>query len=334
MKSVVRFFALLLLATSISGCATTVGVNVERPAELDLNGATSISIIPFTYERSSRSFRRDKKIEELAIYTTSELEKKILYSEYLTLVDSKDLAYTLRHNLEPACDVYIKGHIKDYQERILEDKRKVISKDSDGNEITKYVTDYKLKIKFSIYYKIIDAETREIIYSTTENYEKSSSEYKDPRDLPSASSLAKSSITSYSSKLMKKIAPYTVHREISMMKDKSKNTNMKLANEFVKDGQINIAKEEYLKVYNQTGLLEAGYNAARLLEAQGNYEEAEKIMFEIYQKTANKKAFNTLNDIRYEIRAAKKLQAQLEQREERQNADAVLGTIPDELKEK
>ena len=187
---------------------------------------------------------------------------------------------------------------------------------------------------FFISYEIIDAETREIIYSTTENYEKSSSEYKDPRDLPSASSLAKSSITSYSSKLMKKIAPYTVHREISMMKDKSKNTNMKLANEFIKNGQINLAKEEYLEVYKQTGLLEAGFNAARLLEAQGNYEEAEKIMFEIYQKTANKKAFNTLNDIRYEIRAAKKLQAQLEQREERQNADAVLGTIPDELKEK
>ena len=187
---------------------------------------------------------------------------------------------------------------------------------------------------FFISYEIFDAKTREIIYSTTENYEKSSSEYKDPRDLPSASSLAKSSISSYSSKLMKKIAPYTVHRNISMMKDKSKNTNMKLANEFVKDGQINIAKEEYLEVYKQTGLLEAGYNAARLLEAQGNYEEAEKIMFEIYYLSGNKKASNALNDIRYEIKAAKKMQAQLEQREERENAEAVSETIPEELKEK
>ena len=192
----------------------------------------------------------------------------------------------------------------------------------------------KTLLLFFISYEIIDTANKEIIYSTTENYEKSSSEYKDPRDLPSASSLAKSSISSYSSKLMKKIAPYTVHREISMMKDKSKNTNMKLANEFVKNGQINLAKEEYLEVYKQTGLLEAGYNAARLMEAQGNYEEAEKIMFEIYQKTANKKVYNALNDIRYEIRAAKKLQAQMEQREERENAEAVSGTIPEELKEK
>ena len=133
---------------------------------------------------------------------------------------------------------------------------------------------------------------------------------------------------------MKKIAPYTVHREISMMKDKSKNTNMKLANEFIKNGQINIAKEEYLKVYNQTGLLEAGYTVYGGVNAPYIYEEAEKIMLEIYQKTANKKAFNALNDIRYEIRAAKKLQAQMEQREERENAEAVSGTIPDELKEK
>ena len=192
----------------------------------------------------------------------------------------------------------------------------------------------KTLLLFFISYEIIDTANKEIIYSTTENYEKSSSEYKDPRDLPSASSLAKSSISSYSSKLMKKIAPYTVHREISMMKDKSKNTNMKLANEFVKNGQINLAKEEYLEVYKQTGLLEAGYNAARLMEAQGNYEEAEKIMFEIYQKTANKKVYNALNDIRYEIRAAKKLQAQMEQRAERENAEAVSETIPEELKEK
>ena len=133
---------------------------------------------------------------------------------------------------------------------------------------------------------------------------------------------------------MKKIAPHTVHREIPMIKDKSKNTNMKLANEFIKNGQINIAKEEYLKIYNQTGLLEAGFNAARLMKAQGNYEEAEKIMLGLYQTTANKKVYNALNDILYEIRAAKKMQAQLEQREERQNADAVSGTIPDELKEK
>ena len=159
-------------------------------------------------------------------------------------------------------------------------------------------------------------------------------EYKNPRDIPSASSLAKSSISSYSSKLMKKIAPYTVHREISMMKDKSKNTNMKLAKEFIKNGQINLAKEEYLKVYKQTGLLEAGFNAARLMEVQGNYEEAEKIMFEIYQNSANKKVYSALNDIRYEIRAAKKLQAQMEQREERENAEAVSETIPEELKEK
>ena len=98
--------------------------------------------------------------------------------------------------------------------------------------------------------------------------------------------------------------------------------------------QKNLAKEEYLKVYKQTGLLEAGFNAARLMEAQGNYEEAEKIMFEIYRNSANKKGYSALNDIRYEIRAAKKLQAQMEQREERENAEAVSETIPEELKEK
>ena len=53
-------------------------------------------------------------------------------------------------------------------------------------------------------------------------------DFKNPRDLPSASSLA---------------------------------------NEFIKNGQINLAKEEYLKVYKQTGVLEAGFNAARLMKS-------------------------------------------------------------------
>ena len=105
------------------------------------------------------------------------------------------------------------------------------------------------------------------------------------------------------------------------MKDKSKNPNMKYANELVKNGQINLAKEEYLKIYNQTGQIEAGYNAARLMEAQGNYEEAEALMSEIFYISNNKKASRALNDIRYEIRAARKLENQIKAQEERKNQE-------------
>lgn len=330
MKSVVKFFALFFLITSIFGCATTVDVNVERPAELNLNGAASISIIPFSYKKNFHSFFWNNETEKLARYTTEELEKKIVSSKYLTLVDSKETFHALKHNLELPCDVYIQGQIEDYHERIIENDHKVKTKDSDGNEITKIEKEFQLKVRFSIFYEIIDGKTKETIYSTTEHYEKTSSDYSSPRDLPYASTLAKNSINSYSTKLMKKIAPYTVHRNISMMKDKSKNPNMKYANELVKNGQINLAKEEYLKVYKQTGLLEAGYNAARLMEAQGNYEEAEALMSEIFYISNNKKASRALNDIRYEIRAARKLQTQMEQREEREK-EAI---IPDELNEK
>ena len=51
---------------------------------------------------------------------------------------------------------------------------------------------------FFISYEIIDTANKETIYSTTEHYEKTSSDYSSPRDLPYASTLAKNSINSYS----------------------------------------------------------------------------------------------------------------------------------------
>ena len=82
---------------------------------------------------------------------------------------------------------------------------------------------------------------------------------------------------------------------------------------------------------NQRGRFTAN---KEIIYSTTEHEEAEKIMFEIYQNTANKKVYSALIDIRYEIRAAKKLQAQMEQREERENAETVSETIPEELKEK
>jgi len=84
--------------------------------------------------------------------------------------------------------------------------------------------------------------------------------------------------------------------------------------EFVKEGNLSAALEKYLSVYNELGLFEAGYNAARIMEAQGKYTEAEKLMLEVYNKTGEKKARNAIKEIQREIKDDQIFKEQQEKR--------------------
>ena len=82
-----------------------------------------------------------------------------------------------------------------------------------------------------------------------------------------------------------------------------------------KKGAIEESRQMFESVYDSTGLLEAGYNAAAILEAQGKYEKAKALAEELVHKTGNKKAIRLLDDINYEIKMSEKLRKQNEARD-------------------
>ena len=86
---------------------------------------------------------------------------------------------------------------------------------------------------------------------------------------------------------------------------------MKAADELADDNQLKKASAEFQKIYEETDLLEAGYNAAILQEAMGNLSLAEEMMMDLYNHYPDQRVSKGLSDIRYEISQANRLQKQI-----------------------
>ena len=93
-KKLFRSFWSLLICIPLllASCATSVSFPVERPAEIDSRGATSIAILPFSSGNMGRfhyNFGTDTKI--IANYIQEQFQNRILRSGFFTLVSSQGL---------------------------------------------------------------------------------------------------------------------------------------------------------------------------------------------------------------------------------------------------
>ena len=87
---------------------------------------------------------------------------------------------------------------------------------------------------------------------------------------------------------------------------------MKAADELADDNQLKKATaQNFRKFYEETDLVEAGYNAAILQEAMGNLSLAEEMMMDVYNHYPDQRVSKGLSDIRYEISQANRLQKQI-----------------------
>ena len=133
--------------------------------------------------------------------------------------------------------------------------------------------------------------------------------------MPSAYSLLESDIKKAAKKILQELQPYTVTKSIKLLesktKDKSLKERMKAADELADNSMHEKASAEFTKIYEETGLVEAGYNAAILQEALGNLSLAEEMMLEVYQRYPDNRVAKGLDDIRYEINQANRLNKQI-----------------------
>lgn len=282
-------------------CASSVKIRVQKPAEYDLQGAKTISVLPFATSGVFWGQGKDK----IAKYISYSIQNELIESGFFSVIDSKSVYSALKNNQPVPCDVYIKGEVFTY----FDDIRTSVVEDAENKQI-----EFVRHVSFLVSYSVINGKTQEIIGADQERFSFTSSKEAEIRDLPSALSLAQWELDFFVSNFLKKLEPYTETRKVFLLKDKTKNLDMEQASEFVKEGMLSNALEKYLKVYNELGLFEAGYNAARIMEAQGNYIEAEKLMLEIYNKTGEKKAKTAIKEIQREIIDAQILKEQLEKR--------------------
>lgn len=345
--------AVVVMSLSFVSCATSVKVDVVRPAELDLNGANSIAILPFRpslyhghYEprRGHRlsildfffGFNDVNPEEQHAIsLLKAEIEEGLMGSKYLKLISSSAVESAIRNSKDVPADVYLTGEVIDFSvmDKKIENQRKVTvdhSKDRDFDDGTEREAEsakeeaYVIEVEFKRYvtmefrYQIVDSKTNEIISFKTVEISDNSFAEKNPRELPSPYSIIKDEIQYSARKILKEIQPYTVTKYLELMSYSSKNIDMKYADELADRGYVQEAFEKFREIYDNQMIYEAGYNAAMLLEALGQLEEAEALMEEVSKKADSKvakRALKSLYDIRNEIKQAAKLDKQNQDRE-------------------
>lgn len=337
-KSCLIFFCSLIIFISVS-CATTVNVNLTRPAQLDLNGARTIAVLPFKpayyykeYETSLgteiliNTFYQIFKIkdpdEQLVIDSLySQIEHGLLNSPYIKLVSSDSVEKALRKGTLNPADVYLTGEVSYFSVEDRSSEEKKLIKAASGSQPAQYqfVKYWRREVIFNFRYQIVDSTSDKVIAVNEYRCDNSSYKYESKRELPSAYSIIESSIKTAAQKILHELQPYTVTKSIKLLetktKDKALKERMKAADELAENSMLAKASEEFQKIYEETGLVEAGYNAAILQEAMGNLSKAEKMMTQVYNANPDSRVGKGLADIQYEINQANRLKKQINETE-------------------
>lgn len=322
-------------------CATTVNVNFKRPAKLDLNGAKTIAVLPFKpykyYKKSDSSSIGTRIIvdafyqifdvrdtdEKLSIdYLHTQIEKGLINSPYIKLVSSDSVEQAIKKGTLNPADVYLVGQVSYYDVDDNRHEERKLVKAATEDTLAEYeiVTSWKRSVILDFKYQIVDSSTQRIIAADEYRCEGTSSSYDSKTSLPSAYSIVKSDLGDLAALILRQLQPYTVTKSITLLelktKDKALKKRMKAASEIASNHKLAEASEEFTKIYQETDVVEAGYNAAILQEALGNLSRAESMMSDLYNSHPDKRVANGLEDIQYEIRQAKRLQNQIKASEE------------------
>ena len=292
----ISILALIGVALALTSCATSFSREVLRAADVDLKGAKSITVSAITVPGGKSTNKAD--VLDAVNYLQDELEDRLYGSGYFQIVDKRD-----RRNVP---DVYFDSGFSTFT---TTDNRREVKVKNDDDEYEYYYM-YSRQVKASIDYKYVDSSSNRVIASKSYSISRTSSEVEDPHDLPSAFSIVKGELDSFVKKVMKEIEPYIETKTYTLLKDKSKNPEFKIADDYAKKGFLEESMKAFSDVFEKTQQFEAGYNAAIIMEALGYLDEAEESMNNLYVVFGDKKALNALKDIRSEKAKAAKLEKQ------------------------
>ena len=337
MKNKIRCLIIsLLISLSFISCATTVNVKFTRPAHLDLNGAKTIAVLPikpYAYYKNHNTsigkkilitsfyqlFDISDPAEQLAIDSLqTQIEKGLLDSPYINIVSSKSVEDAISKGLLNPADVYLTGEVTyfDVDDEKSEERRQVKAAKGDQKAEYKIETKWRRTVTMNFRYQVVDSMTEQVISFNEMRMQNNSSKYDSKRSLPDAYSIIESDLKTASRKILQELQPYVVTKSIKLLNVKTKDNELKArikaADELAKNNKIKEASESFLEIYDDSGIVEAGYNAAILQEALGNLSEAENLMLEVYNANPDSRVEKGLTDIRNEIGMANKLKHQIQ----------------------
>ena len=199
-----------------------------------------------------------------------------------------------------------------YDEYITAERDSYTSVDKDGKKY--YAIRFYLvqKYSMSISYTLSDVENNKIIASGVFNSDNKQvktkigqtinekGEYKADSytSIDSASYLLKSLINDFANKFRNELSPHYVTNYFDFMPNKPEVKSLKAAYDAVENGNNQTALTIFADEYARSGHVAAGYNAAILYFAVGQYQQAYDLCNDLYKNHGNTDALDLLNTLK------------------------------------
>ena len=324
--------AAVLMAAAVTACSTTVKQEVERPANLEVETYNAISALPFktsaemgkssydsepveTFEDYYRKLGQKAASENdeyvLLTQLDDRLTQKLIASRELNYIDPADVEYALSHRSAaiPA-DMYITGGFTKFTSTIEKEEHETGEKDDEDKPIME--SKYWREASATLLYQVVETRTNRVISKQEYSFSDKSSKVTDWKKVSSTYTVLSPYLNSLVNNIMEDFTPHTETMELTLLKGKSKE--MKEAEKLAGKGQLAPARNRFLSIYRSQQLFEAGYNAALLYEAMEMYDEALRLMTDVWQTSGDSRAKEKMRELQKEQEAAARLQKQRSQR--------------------
>lgn len=320
MKKIFKALIVLLLLAAVLGCATSVPLQVMKPSEINMGNMKKIAVLYFGYpdlgygESSIEviirntigrylgyAYNRNADQEAAAMYATDKFISLLMRTDYFSIIDPMVVQNAIiranKINLTPAelgeileTDAMITGSISFMRAEVLEEEIPI--KDEFG-AIIDYRMQYTKTASLQVTYRILNAKTGQLVAIKSFEGETEAIEaefYRLPRD----EEMYREILDRILEPLPRQLVPYEVTEYRHLMNDETKDPEMERLNKLVVKKFYGEALEGYLTVWERTGNVAAGFNAAIMFEITGDIDAAIGLMTEVAQRTEREEALREL----------------------------------------
>ena len=318
-------FGMVIQALVLTGCATSVSFQVQRPPTWNTLGIQRVAVMPFTTTDNSGLQRH------AATWLTNDSLQRIQGTNHFTLVNSAEIqrVRAANGNIENIVDALFGGQVISVS--VNDSSRQSQTTNRDGT--TRITTYYTREVRMSYSFNLTrSGRGLDLVGSDVRRDLTRSDTSQDRGSLKSAETLIQELISRNMSGVGRYLAPYGVTErrrlENETSKDKIVKQRAKDAEALVKAGSYRIAQDAFMGIYRDTGSFAAAYNAGLLIEVLGDLQGAYAFMQRILNETGNPKAAAEISRLQRVIDDAGLLAAYADNQSQR---DMVIARMVDTL---
>jgi len=323
-RTLTAAWGIAALAAVFAGCSTTIAFRVQRPPTLNTLGIQRLAVMPFSTSDTSPLQR------QAAAWLTNESLARIQATNHFTLINAAEIerVRAARGNVEVLADALFSGQV--ISTAVHNSSRQGSYKDKDGNTIT--YTIYEREVDLAFNYSLTRTRDGSMIGPISRTL-KANDSNEDRAELRTAEAMIQALIQRSMAGLGRDVAPYMTTENRSLMRETSKDKVIKQrakdADALVKVGSYKGAQNAFMEIYQDTGSFAAAYNAALLIEVQGDREGAVAFFQRVYNDTGNPTAMNEIARLQRAMAEAGLLEAYRENQSQRDRVVALMvETLP------